>query len=308
MTLILTVNGRESIWMLADRRLSYSPPKPPKEDARKFMFLDTPDAVAMIGYAGLGATALGTEPADWISAVLRGRSFPLEQTIEGLAAVVQREFPTHVAQLSKDIAAAHYFVIPAFLNGEIRLYIIDLVFAPDRKSYTFSCTRRMGKQPNRTPRFAVAGSGQTCLERDRNWIKGLIRLVRASDSAKVSPHVVADYLAKINQIAHLKTLDGSVGPRCIVAWRHNRVGAHKGGGGHQFYDGTQRTADSGAIPVIANGLDVQAYAQTIMRVTGPHMAAQLEALKSGTAPVPFDEAKLNEELAKLPEKSDENLK
>lgn len=63
MTLIVTVNGRESIWMLADRRLSYRW-RPPKEDGRKMLFLETTDGVAILGYAGLGATARGTEPAD----------------------------------------------------------------------------------------------------------------------------------------------------------------------------------------------------------------------------------------------------
>ena len=50
--------------MLGDRRLSYQG-RPPKEDGRKMMFLETTDGVAILGYAGLGATAKGTEPADW---------------------------------------------------------------------------------------------------------------------------------------------------------------------------------------------------------------------------------------------------
>jgi hypothetical protein len=49
------------------------------------MFLETTDDVAILGYAGLGATALGTKPADWMSAVLRGRNLPLEKSLEVLA-------------------------------------------------------------------------------------------------------------------------------------------------------------------------------------------------------------------------------
>jgi hypothetical protein len=79
-TLIVTVNGPESNWLLADRRLSYWG-RPPKDDARKIMFLETTDGVAILGYAGLGATVLGTEPADWMSAVLHGRNLPLEQSL-----------------------------------------------------------------------------------------------------------------------------------------------------------------------------------------------------------------------------------
>ena len=64
MTLVLTVNGRESIWLLADRRLSFKA-HATRDNARKIMFLETKDGVAILGYAGLGATALGSEPSDW---------------------------------------------------------------------------------------------------------------------------------------------------------------------------------------------------------------------------------------------------
>jgi len=47
-TLILTVNGPETIWLLADRRVSYVG-RPPKDDARKVMFLETNDGVAIVG-------------------------------------------------------------------------------------------------------------------------------------------------------------------------------------------------------------------------------------------------------------------
>jgi len=90
-TLISTVNGPETIWLLADRRLSYKH-KRPRDDARKIMCLETSDAVALIGYAGLGATARGTEPADWMSAVLRGRNLPLEQSLGVLTDALKREF------------------------------------------------------------------------------------------------------------------------------------------------------------------------------------------------------------------------
>jgi len=62
-TLVVTINGPETIWLLADRRLSFKD-RPPKDDARKVMFLETTDGVAILGYAGLGVTGLGTEPAD----------------------------------------------------------------------------------------------------------------------------------------------------------------------------------------------------------------------------------------------------
>ena len=60
MTLVATINTPESIWLLADRRLTYKG-RPPKDDAHKVMVLEATDGVALLGYAGLGATALGNE-------------------------------------------------------------------------------------------------------------------------------------------------------------------------------------------------------------------------------------------------------
>ena len=307
MTLILTANSRESIWMLADRRLSHRA-RPPKEDGRKIMFLETTDGVAILGYAGLGATVKGTEPADWMSAVLRGRNLPLEQSLGELAGALQRQFPRHLLRLPRDVPAGHNIVIPSFVNGEVRLYTIDLTFTPDRKTYACCYTRHVVNpstdRPHRTPRLGLAGSGAICLIRNKRWIRELLWLVRACDSKRVSPHVVADHLARINELAHRNTADGTVGPRCIVAWRHNKLGVHKGGGGHQFYDGTKRTGDSGTLPTIGNGMDIQGLVQAVM----PHFMAQMSALRAGGPASELDVAKLNADLAKLPEHPDESLK
>lgn len=272
------------------------------------IFLETTDGVAILGYAGLGATARGTEPADWMSAVLRGRNLPLEQSLGELAGAMQRQFPSHLVRFPKNVSAVHNIVIPSFVNGEVRLYTIDLEFAPDRKTYGFRYTRHvvnpLADRPNRTQRIALAGSGAICLARDKRWIRDLLRLVRACDSQQVSPVVVADQLARINEFAHRNTPDGTVGPRCIVAWRHNASGVHNGGGGHQFYDKATRTQDSGALPTIGRGMDIQALVQAIM----PHMMAQMSALRTGGTESESDIEKMKADVAKLPEHPDETLK
>ncbi len=89
MTLILTVNKKESIWMLADRRLTIKN-IPVRDDACKIMTLDATDGTAILGYSGLGATVIGTEPADWMSATLRGRKGTLEQYLEILANAIKK--------------------------------------------------------------------------------------------------------------------------------------------------------------------------------------------------------------------------
>jgi hypothetical protein len=270
-TLVVTVNGPESIWLVADRRLS-NKGRPVKDDARKVMFLETTDGVAILGYAGLGATARGTEPADWMSAVLRGRNMPLEQSLGTLADAMKKQFPRHMGQ-----TPSHTIIVPAFLGEEARIYTIDLVLAADRKSHLFRYTRHVVGNTQRTPRLGIAGSGISYLQNKKEWIRDLLRVVRASDRRQVSPLAVADHLANLNNEVHLGMSDKSVGPRCIVAWRHRKGGVHKGGGAHQFYTGTIRTEDASSLPTIGVGMDVAGIANMMM----PLMIKRLEAMRAG---------------------------
>jgi hypothetical protein len=96
------------------------------------MFLETADGVAILGYAGLGETAGHTEPADWMSNVLRGRNIPLEPSLEVLAAAIKARIPRHLLQLTGAGRLVHNVVVPAFVGEEARLCSISIVFAPDR--------------------------------------------------------------------------------------------------------------------------------------------------------------------------------
>ena len=306
MTLVLTINGPDTIWMLTDRRISFAG-RPPKDDGRKMMTLETKDGVAVLGYAGLGTTAGGTEPADWMSAVLRGRNLPLEQCLGELSSALQRQFPKHLAALPVQFGAAHSILVPAFLNDEPRLYSIDLAFAPDRQSYSFRYTRHvMGPVPStppRIPRIGLAGSGITFLLSDKRWVRELLKIVRACDRQRVAPQVVADHLALINNRVSLGTLDNSVGPRSIVVWRHRKGSTRRGGGGHQFYNGIERERDSAALPTIGSGMDIQALIQATM----PFVMAQMSSLEDGGGALEIDRDEINAVLAQLPHKPDETL-
>jgi hypothetical protein len=307
-TLVLTVNGCESIWLLADRRLSFTA-RPPKEDGRKVMFLETTDGVAILGYAGLGATALGTEPANWMSAVLHGRNLPLEQSLSVLAEAMKKQLPRHLVRISGDGSPVQNVVVTAFLGKEARLYTIDLAFTPDRKSYHFRYTRHVADKPTsaraRPPRLAIGGTGGLYLHedkmfRDNKWQRSLLCLVGANERGQVSPYAVADHLASLNNKVHLGIRDKSVGPRCVVAWRHRKEGIHGGGSAHQFYTGTTRDTGSPALPTISQGMDMQALLSVFM----PHMSAMVP----GEPPPDVDVDELNRELGRLPDKPDENLR
>lgn len=307
MTLIVAVNGRETIWLLADRRLSSKGGRRVRDDARKIMILETTDAVALLGYAGLGATALGTEPSEWMSAVLRGRKLPLEQSLGVLAEAIKKQIPRQLVQLGLAGLAGHDVVITALVEGRARLYTIDLLLSRDRKDYSFRYTRHVvsGSPKNqRAPRVGLAGSGTLILANDRSWIRPLLDMVKASDRAKVRPQAVADHLALLNFQVSSKMQDGTVGPRSIVVWRNRKEGIYRGGGGHSFYTESKRENSSPALPTIANGMDIEAIAGTLM----PHTFKMMESLENGEPPPAFDEDEINSLLRNLPDTPDEELR
>jgi hypothetical protein len=203
---------------------------------------------------------------------------------------------------------AHHVIVPAFLGNEPRLYTIDLVFAPDRKSYRFRCTRHVINKPTmataRTARLGIGGTGAKYLNQDKKWIRSLLRVVRANDRGRVSSRAVADHLANLNNEVHLGVPDKSVGPRCIVAWRHRKGSVHKGGGAHQFYTGTTRDPGSPPLPNIRNGMDIHALIGVMM----PHMInIMIEATRAHQPTKELNRGDINAELARLPNKPDENL-
>ncbi|MGH2602769.1 MAG: hypothetical protein ACRDJ9_25715, partial [Dehalococcoidia bacterium] len=156
----------------------------------------------------------------------------------------------------------------------------------------------------RPPRLAIGGTGAIYLNRDKKWIRSLLRLINASDRGQVSAYTVADHLASLNSKVHLGVSDGTVGPRCIVAWRHRKGGIHKGGGGHQFYTGTIRDASSSSLPTIVNGMDLQALIGVMM----PRMTKMFEAKRAGEPAQELDKDEVNAALARLPDKPDEILR
>jgi hypothetical protein len=131
-------------------------------------------------------------------------------------------------------------------------------------------------------------------------MRSLLRVVKADDKGQVSPDVVADHLAALNYEVSQRLSDKSVGPRCVVARRHKA-----GGGGNQFYTGTTRDANSPCLPSIARGVDIEAL------VALPHLAGMLERFEARQAGQPVKEPsedEINAELARLPNKPDENLR
>ena len=306
MTLIVTINGRESIWLLADRRLSCKG-RTLRDDARKLMILETRDGDAILGYAGLGATTLGTEPADWMSAVLRGRNLPLEHCLGLLAEAAKKQLPRHMSRIPGPGGPVHNVIVTAFLNEEVRLYTIDIVYAPDRKTFKFRWTRHVSNSPVQiTPPVGVGGSGELHLSHDESWVRPLLHIVKAYERGKVTPLAVADHFAKLNYDVHRNTPDGTVGPSCIVAWRNRKAGRYKGGGGHQCYTKDTRDRESIPLPTIAHGMDIKAIADVIMPSWLKAVGKSL--VDENLEDIDIDKDEINDALANLPNKPDEQLR
>jgi hypothetical protein len=299
MTFVLTINGPETVWLLADRRLSQGN-RVVTDDALKAVVVQCSDGVAILGYAGLGRTAKGTEPADWMAAVLRGRNEPVERSLGIIADAAKREFPSHLRG-----KIDHAIISTVFIGQEARVYSINLFTLPNAEiGFRFvRCMTPYSPLVARTWPIAFGGSGAAWLQkREKLWAvrkRELFHLVRACDRGKIFPYAVADYMAKINLWVH-EGEKQTVGPRCVVVWRNRTQGIHKMGGAHHFYDGKERIRPDRQVSIIDCGIDVAAIVKTMMPAT---MAAFL-----ATGSLAIDMDKMNAKITKLPDKSDERLR
>jgi len=307
MTLVLSVHSRDSLWVVVDRRLSYGGRRPPIDDAVKVMDLSATDGLGLLAYAGLGATPRGTQPSEWMSAVLRGRGgLPFEQALGVLSDAANRELPKHLATMP---GGAHSVIVPAFVRGVgPRLYTIDNVVNRKTRQHWYRYTSHQGpaERGARSPRIAVGGTGGLYLaqKKDKAWQRALLRRVNAHDRGKVSDHLIADHLATLNYEAHQAVSD-TVGPRCIVVWRRRPDARPGPGGGQQSYTGVDRDSSSYGIPTIAeNGMDVHAIAGVLMKQFQDRLAQGAR----GVAAVEVDGDEVNRLFARLPEEPDEKLR
>jgi hypothetical protein len=257
------------------------------------MLLETNDGAALLGYAGLGITAGGKEPSDWMSAALRGRGLPLERSLGVLAKAIEARLPPHLRRLA---ARTHQVVVPAIVGTGTRLYTIGLAVSRGEGEHRVTFARQMRKPGvDVAVPFGVAGSGAGWVRRNKTRMRDLLRLVRAAERRRVSPPSVADHFARLNH--DVATIDRTVGPRCIVAWRFSRHGGRGGGGGHHFYTGTSRERAVPALPESLLHWDGRAMAEIFFA----------KLLETRRDPLSFDWGSVIDAWGRLPEKPDDRL-
>lgn len=306
MTLVLAVLGTESVWMLADRRLSYGAGRF-RDDAKKVMSLDTPESTSILGYAGLGATAVGTEPGEWMSAVLRNGDLTLEQSLLVIARAMQRELPSHLETLPAEAGRSHHLLAVGFVGDEARMYSLDMELPAEIDKPVLFLRRILyviSPSVARTPSFAMAGSGVGALTRDAAWQRHIRRLVRAHDRGKIGAEVVAKELAAICAKVAGQVSDKSVGTDCIVVWRYRKSGPKKGGGGHLYYSDGLPCGEHPSIPSIVSGMDITA----MLRVLSPLLLGDARRALAGEADLQWNKTEVDAALARLPDAPDERLR
>jgi hypothetical protein len=267
MTFAMAMRGKRSIWMIADRRLTF--PDRTSDDACKIIGIKGSDGEALIGYSGLGRSSRGTEPSIWMTDILA--SLPngsLEDYIVSLFNSMATEMPVHLSTLGG--SHAQNVIVSALVEGKPLLYSMGILAGADgrisRKSITRYEVERNGPDH---PRFAMVGSGMRYVQRWRDkWYRPTLKMLDKFERNETSAVSVADKLADIN--VRVSREDPMVSQESIVMWRHD-------GGSHQFYSGLQRIADDKPIPMIFNGMDVQKLAQAHMLGMQP----SIEAFKRG---------------------------
>lgn len=281
-TLVLSLQSRDTIWVVADRRLSYPAPFSPRDDAVKMLVLETLDGISVLAYAGLGATTRKMQPSAWMNNVVRGLGgLSIEQALAVLADAANEELGPFLPHVG-----SHTVIAPSFItNHGPAAYVID--DRPVGGIHIHNFVRLTSdKRVRRPPPILLAGTGGAHLERTKStWQRPLRSLAAACDRRAVTEEAVADELARLALKVHRDIGDQSVGPSAIVIWRRRPDAKPGPGGAHQFYVDGQRVAPDAAIPMISNGLDVAALAKITLEA---HIAAGFGPLTESGAFAEFD--------------------
>jgi hypothetical protein len=247
MTLVVAALGRESIWIRANRRIL-------TDDATKILRLERGSDAALLGYSGLGKTPRGTQPSEWMNAVLRGKNEPIERSLEIIGGAIGRQIPKYMLKVPGAGDAAHVVLAPAFVAERPLLYTLRLDLDGKNSRHRVSAVRHETVDgPRRYVRIGLAGSGTPKLLNDRAKLLSLLRLISKHEKKRIPAFTVAREFARLNLEVSRK--EPSVGPDCIVAWHYRRNGPIKLSPAFQAFSGLTRATGAVALPINSNGME-----------------------------------------------------
>lgn len=235
MTFVVSLVSRDTIWLAADRRISWADKH--SDHGVKIMTMETSDGVAILGYAGLGETPQGNQPSEWMADVLRGFNLSMDEALWKLAHEIQQHLLAHLLDLGN-----HLILVPAFVDGESRVYGVGL-----SEDGQVGYTKLRLEDPlypahlsPAPPRVMYTGSGGNWFAKrqlKRRWVRELCSLTKQHDARRISDYAMSDRLAALNlQVSH--SVD-NVSPDCVVVWLR-RPGSKLPISGQQSYEGVKR--------------------------------------------------------------------
>ena len=245
MTFVLSLGSRDTVWLIADRRISW--PHEHKDHGIKVMTLKCSDGVAILGYAGLGQTPGGTQPSTWMSNVLRGFDMTVHEALWKLDYEIERDLHDHIVG-----SWNHLVLVPAFVDGESRVYGIGL----SKDGQIAHRALRIKDPPYPAhlapapPRVMYIGSGGEWLAKQQarqRLVREMCSLAKKHDQERISDRAVADGLAALNLLVSQNV--PTVSPDCLVVWLR-RPGSKLPIFEMQSYEGKNR-AGAIAYPFVA---------------------------------------------------------
>ncbi len=182
MTLVLASVTRALVLLAVDRRITFDS-RAPIDDATKLMRLETTDGKALLGYCGLGRTAMGTEPSAWMSRCLNGLKGPLESLLYKLGTDMASELVPHLRALPPPLRGPHKILIPCWHAARPRLYALGARHNPQAQRFEVKCVRvvdrrSLARDEPEAPQLVAVGSGSAAMSRSREWTSQLRRAIR----------------------------------------------------------------------------------------------------------------------------------
>jgi hypothetical protein len=267
MTFALVALGQKSIWAVADRMLTFEGNT--RRDAIKLAEFQADDGVAVIAYAGLGETAGGTQPSQWITNVLRGyKPITVEQGLALLAKATFENLAPRLNDLPQHAGKSHVFLIAAHIDKKPHLFTIE-VEVDGAGVITHARHTRWVNARGVPHRIAVAGSGAACAMRERRLLRHVLTAIQAAEKGKARHHEVSELFAMVNRRVAANV--SSVSTECIVLWRI----IDEGGGAHRWFP--EPDGELEFIPTVGGGMPVHEIVSAIL----PTMQQHLENVSRG---------------------------
>ena len=122
MTFFVLATGQSSVWLTVDQRLSSLNGPKRTDDGVKLLSFDGLDGAGLMGYAGLGKTARGMQPSEWMAGMLRGHKMTVQSAVNLVARGVSEQVGRHLPPNSM-----HSIGIAAIVDGLPELHAVSLV-------------------------------------------------------------------------------------------------------------------------------------------------------------------------------------